>query len=141
MMTEKKQMNKKAIIGIIAVVIVVAVMGILYSAFREKPVAGSKSITIEVVNQAGESIVYDVKTDAEYLEGAMADAEGLEFEGETTEYGLTISSINGEVADFNTSNSYWSFYVNGDYCNYGVSDQPVEDGDAFKIEYTVYVAQ
>jgi hypothetical protein len=32
--------------------------------------------------------------------------------------------------------AYWSFNVNGEYCNYGVSEQPVEDGDAFEIVYT-----
>ena len=27
-------------------------------------------------------------------------------------------------------------YINGEYCNYGISEQPVADGDVFKIEYT-----
>lgn len=140
-MSEKKQMNKKALLGVIAVVVLVAVMGILYGVFREKPVAGSKAITIEVVNKAKESTVYEVKTDAEYLQQAMEEAEGLEFEGTDSEYGLTVTSVNGEVADFTVDASYWSFYVNGEYCNYGVSSQPVKDGDAFQIVYEVYVAQ
>ena len=29
------------------------------------------------------------------------------------------------------------FYVNDEYCNYGVSEQPVEDGDKFSIVYTL----
>ena len=140
-MSEKKQMNKKALLGVIAVVVLVAVMGILYSVFREKPVEGSKSITIEVVNKAKESIMYELNTDAEYLQQAMEEAEGLEFDGYDSEYGFTVSSVNGEVADFTVDASYWSFYVNGEYCNYGVSSQPVEDGDAFQIVYEVYVAE
>ena len=32
---------------------------------------------------------------------------------------------------------YWSFYVNDEYCNYGIDSQPVHDGDKFRIEYTV----
>ena len=47
-----------------------------------------------------------------------------------------INTVNGETADFNTDGAYWSFYVNGEYCNYGISEQPVEDGDAFQIIYT-----
>ena len=140
-MTEKKQMNKKALLGIAAVVILVAVMGILYTVFREKPVEGSKSITIEVINSKAESTVYELNTDAEYLQQAMEEAEGLEFAGDETEYGLTIHTINGEKADFTTDAAYWSFYVNGGYCNYGVSAQPVQDGDAFQIIYEVYKAQ
>jgi len=140
-MSEKKQMNKKALIGVGILVVVVAVMGILYSMFREKPVEGSKSITIEVVNSKQESTVYELKTDVMYLEEAMKEAEGLEYEGYESEFGFTVTSVNGEVADFNVDSSYWSFYVNDEYCNYGVSEQPVEDGDAFKIVYEVYVAE
>ena len=69
-MNEKKQMNKKALLGVVAVVLLVAVMGILYSVFREKPVEGSKEITIEVVDNAQKSTIYEVKTDAEYLKQA-----------------------------------------------------------------------
>ena len=29
------------------------------------------------------------------------------------------------------------YFVNDDYCNYGISEQPVEDGDAFQIVYTL----
>ena len=32
--------------------------------------------------------------------------------------------------------AYWGFSVNGQYCNYGIDEQPVEDGDAFVIAYT-----
>ena len=27
-------------------------------------------------------------------------------------------------------------YLNGEYCNYGISEQPVNDGDTFSIIYT-----
>ena len=51
-------------------------------------------------------------------------------------YGPMLLSINGEFAEFNTNGAYWAFYVNDGYCNYGVAEQPVEDGDAFQIVYT-----
>jgi len=140
-MAEKKQMNKKALIGVGILIVLVIAMGILYSVFREKPVEGSKSITIEVVNSKQESKIYELNTDAEYLQEAMDEAQGLEYEGYESEFGFTTTSVNGEVADFNVDSSYWSFYVNGEYCNYGISTQPVEDGDAFKIVYEVYVAE
>ena len=68
---------------------------------------------------------------------AMEEAEGLTFEGTESQYGLMVEVVNGEKVDFNVDKSYWGFYVNGDYCNYGIDTQPVEDGDAFKIEYTI----
>jgi len=122
---------------------VVAVMGLLYMKFSEKAVEGTKKITIEIVGKDKKSTTYELKTDAEYLSGAMEDAraKGLDFVGVKDQYGLVINTINGDTADFTKDNAYWGFYVNGEYCNYGVDAQPVEDGDAFKIEYTVFVAQ
>lgn len=128
---------KKKVLGLAAlVVLVVALLGV-YNVFREKAVEGSKEITIEVINSAGESTMYELKTDAEYLEQAMEEAEGLDFEYEDGPYGATVHTVNGEKADYNTDGAYWGFNVNGDYCNYGISEQPVEDGDAFQIVYTV----
>ena len=108
----------------------------MYAAFGAKAVVGSKDITIEVVNKASESTMYELSTDAEFLRQAMEEADGLTFDGTESEYGLMISAVNGEVADYNVDASYWSFYVNDEYCNYGIDTQPVMDGDAFKIVYT-----
>ena len=108
----------------------------IYCMFGAKGVAGEKNITIEVINKLQESTVYQVNTDAEFLREAMDEAKGLTYVGEEGPYGLAISEINGEVADFTVDASYWAFYVNGDYCNYGIDQQPVKDGDAFQIIYT-----
>lgn len=140
---ETKKSNKKLLSGVIGVLVFAAVIALLagaYAMFREKPVEGSKLVTIEVVNKAQESTSYEVRTDAEYLRQAMEETGGLTFGGTDSEYGFTVDTVNGEVADFNEG-AYWAFYVNNDYCNYGVDSQPIADGDAFKIEYTVYVAE
>lgn len=141
-MTEKQKKSKVRIgLGIGCLVVLIAVFAAVYSAFGAKPVAGSKDITIEVVNKAAESTVYELSTDAEYLKQAMEEADGLTFEGTESEYGMMINTVNGETADYSVDGSYWSFYVNEDYCNYGIDSQPVVDGDAFKIVYTTEFAQ
>lgn len=140
-MKENQKSTKKVIIAIVALAAVIAILAVVYNVFREKPVQGSKAVTIEVVNKEKESVVYNVKTDAEYLRQAMEEAEGLTFEGEDSEYGLTVITVNGETADYNTDGAYWSFYVNDQYCNYGVDSQPVLDGDKFRIQYEVYTAE
>lgn len=131
-------MKKKRILGLGLLVVLIAVMAIIYTNFRENPVEGSKAITIEVVNSAEESTVYELKTDAEFLRQAMEEAgeQGLTFEGEEGPYGMMINTVNGEMADFNKNQAYWGFYVNDEYCNYGIDEQPIEDGDAFSIVYT-----
>lgn len=125
----------KIVLGVTGVVALVAALVAVWMIFGAKPQAGAKEITIEVINSADESTVYELNTDAEYLRQAMDEAEGLTYDGTEGEYGLMISTVNGEVADYNVDGSYWSFYVNGEYCNYGIDTQPVADGDAFVIEY------
>lgn len=136
-MEQKKLSKGKIGLALGALIAVVAILIGVYSAFGAKPVAGSKNITIEVVNKAAESVVYELSTDAEYLRQAMDEAEGLTYDGTESEYGLMVSTVNGEVADYSVDCSYWSFYVNDEYCNYGIDTQPIMDGDAFAIVYTM----
>ena len=103
----------------------------------KKTVEGAKNITIEVVMADETSTVYEVNTDGECLIDAMNEADGLTYEGEEGMYGLSISSINGVRADYTLDGAYWAFYEGEEYCNYGVSEQPIEDGDSFSIVYTV----
>ena len=116
----------KIILGVSGVVVLIAALVAVWMIFGAKPQEGAKKITIEVINSADESTIYELNTDAEYLRQAMDEAEGLTYDGTEGEYGIMISTVNGEVADYN---------VNGEYCNYGIDTQPVLDGDAFVIEY------
>ena len=142
---ENKKRNKKALLGVVALVALIAIFAIVFTVFKPKTMEGSKAITFEVVNKAGVSIEYDVKTDAEYLRQAMEEAMeaeiGFTFAGDETQYGLTIHTVNGEKADFNTDSAYWSILVNGEYGMYGADSQPVADGDTYSFVYTVYTAQ
>ncbi len=135
--TAQKTSNKKIIIGVVALVVVVAILACVAKFFAPSTQEGSKTITIEVISSDEQSQTYTVKTDAEYLRGAMEDAEdeGLTF-SDSDGY---VETVNGETADYSADSAYWAFYVNDEYCNYGIDDQPVADGDAFKIEYTIYV--
>lgn len=132
---QKGKFNKKALAGVLALAAAVIVLASVYFVFREKPVEGAKTITIEVVDNAGSSREYETNTDAEYLRQAMEETEGLTFSGTESEYGMMVETINGVTADYAVDGAYWSFYVNGDYCMYGIDSQPVEDGDAFQIKY------
>ena len=134
----KKQMNNKTkgLLAAMILVVLIAAAAVCYAVFAPKPVEGAKSVTIEVVDDAGESTVYDVQTDAEFLRQVMEEAEGLTFSGAESEYGLMVDTVNGVTASYEENGAYWSFYVDGEYCNYGIDTQPVEDGQAFEIVYT-----
>jgi len=134
----KKTFNKKTLLGVVALIVVIGLMAVAYAMFGPKTVEGSKEITIEVIDDEGKSTLYEVKTDAEFLREALEETEGLEVVGTESQYGLTIISVNGVTADFTVDSSYWSIMVNGEYGMYGADSQPVTDGDAFQLVYTVY---
>lgn len=135
-METTKKSYKKSIIAIGILAVCIAALTIVYMTFGAKPVSGSKTVTIEVIDQLQESTLYELHTDAEYLRQAMEEAEGLTFSGTEGPFGLMIDTINNIRADYTLDNAYWSFLVNGEYCNYGIDTQPVIDGDAFTIAYT-----
>jgi len=153
------------IIGIIAMVAVIAILIVVYNLNRPKPqpapqqtaaendaagtaeadsdadtepsgeASGSKNITIEVTGSDGNTTSYEVSTDAEYLRQAMDEADGLTYSGTESEFGMMVEVVNGEQAVYAEDNAYWAFYVNGEYGQYGIDSQPVNDGDKFSIVY------
>lgn len=140
-MTEAKKSNKKIIVGVVALIAVIALLAGAWFAFGPKPVQGAKTITVEVIDNEQKSTKYQVNTDAEYLRQALEETEGLEFSGTEDQYGMMIDTVNGLHADYAADGAYWSVMVNGEYGNYGIDSQPVADGDAYQLVYTVYTAE
>ena len=94
-----------------------------------------KEVTLDVVQSDGSSSHYEANTQQEFLKGLLDEiAEGGDFSYEETA-GLIIT-VNDERADFSKDNAYWAIFVNDEYGQYGMSEQPVSDGDAFRLEYT-----
>lgn len=134
--TVKTGNGKKAALAVVALIAVAAVFGLIYLNFGPKTAEGAKQITVEVVDDAGNSLSYTTRTDAEYLRQALEEIEGLVIEGTESDYGLMVETVNGVTADYNVNGAYWAFFVNDEYCNYGVDTQPVEDGQEYRIVYT-----
>ncbi len=137
------QKKKKVIIIVCAAVLaaLIAAFVVIFVVARPSAQAGSKAYTFTVVDDQSNEKVYTGKTDAEYLSGIMDElaAEGdFSYEGETGEFGLTIYTVNGLNADYNTGNAYWAVYVNGDYGLYGADQQPVADGDSYMLKYETF---
>jgi len=125
----------KIILGVAAILIVGLLTGV-YFLTKPSTTVGEKNITITVVDKEEKETVYKVKTNALYLKGVMDQADGLTYDGENQGSGFMITTINGIRADYTLDSAYWGFFVNDDYCNYGIEEQPVSDGDNFRIVYT-----
>lgn len=133
--------NRKLIIGAVVLVAVIAILAIVYSNFKPKTTTGSKSYTLEVVDADGNTTSYEGSTDAEYLSQVMdelVETGNFTYEGDASDFGLYITTINGIVADYDTDGAYWSIYVNDEYGQYGADTQPVTDGDDYKFVYEVF---
>lgn len=138
---EKKQSDrKKIIIGAVILVVLLAAFAIIYVVFGPKAAQGSKEYILKVVDDNGETTEYTGHTDAEYLRGALEELEksdDLTIEGEESDYGLFIDTVNGVTADYSKDKAYWALYVNGEYGNYGVDSQPLTDGDIYSLVYEI----
>ena len=107
----------------------------IYSANRPDVTEGSKSVAVTVIDDEGKESQYFANTQAEFLKQVLDELSEQDFtySGEEGQYGLYIDTVNDVTVD--NKSAYWGFYVNGEYCNYGVENQPVADGDAFEIIY------
>lgn len=125
--------NKKIIIAVVAIVAVIAIMLGVYAATRPETQDGSKTITVYVVHADGTEKTFTYHTDAEYLEEVLLAEELVT--GYTSEYGLTVESVDGETADWTADSAYWALYIGEEYATTGVSQTPVTDGGVYKLVY------
>ena len=95
---------------------------------------GSVKITVIVVDADGNETNFVVNTDKETVGDALLEQNLIE--GEEGDYGLYVKTVNGITADYDTDQTYWAFYVNGEYASTGVDSTSVNEGDTyeFKVE-------
>lgn len=116
---------------------VLALLLVVYNLTRPVPMVGSKALTITVVYEDGHEDSYKITTEAQYLKDAADEIPDLTIEGTTTEeYGLMMVTVNGVRADYTQDGAYWALLLDGEPCNYGISMQPIKDGENYSIVYT-----
>ena len=94
---------------------------------------GSKTLVVEV--KAGdESVTFTLKTNKTTVGEALQEYDLID--GEEGEYGLYVKVVNGITADYDVDQSYWAFYINGEYAMSGVDTTDITDGVVYKLEYT-----
>lgn len=94
-----------------------------------------KHITVNVTHKDGSTKEFTYDTDEQYL-GTVLKEAGL-IEGEDGPYGMMISAVDGETADWNVDQSYWALYVGEEYAVTGIDQTPIHDGDSFSLVYTI----
>lgn len=95
---------------------------------------GQKTFDFTVVDKDGKETYFEIHTDAELVGDALLSLNLIT--GDESEYGLYVKSVNGITADYDVDQTYWAFYVNGEYAVSGVDTTPIEEGAiySFKVE-------
>ena len=95
---------------------------------------GQTKFAFVVVDKDGNETNFEIHTDKEIVGEALLDLELIA--GDDGEFGLYVKTVNGITADYDVDQTYWAFYVDGEYAMSGVDATTIEDGMtyAFKVE-------
>ena len=95
---------------------------------------GQTAFPFTVVDKEGKETNFTVHTDKETVGDALL-AAGL-IEGETSQYGLYVKSVNGIAADYDKDQTWWGFYIDGVSASAGVDSTDSVNGSTygFKVE-------
>lgn len=126
--------SRKMILAAAALLVVAALLLGVYFAARPETTPGAKTFTVTVVHRDETAKTFTYHTDQEYLGKALLD-EGL-IQGEDGPYGLYVTTVDGETADYDTDGGYWALYQEKEYAMQGIDQTPVADGDVFSLVYT-----
>lgn len=130
-MKNKKKWLPAALLAVAAVLL----LG-LWQFTRPQPQEGAKSIVVEVVHGDQTSKEFTYQTDKEYL-GELLLEEGL-VEGEDSQYGLFVTTVDGEAAR-EAERQWWCLTRDGgQQVDTGVDSTPMADGDHFELTLSTY---
>ena len=95
---------------------------------------GETVFPFTVTEMDGKETHYEIHTNETTVGAALLALELIE--GEEGPYGLYVTAVNGIVADYNVDQTYWSFYVDGEYGLTGVDMTDIVPGTAYGFVQT-----
>ena len=95
---------------------------------------GATQFAFTVIDKEGNETAFEIHTEKEIVGEALLELEMIA--GEDGAYGLYVKTVNGITADYDVDQTYWAFYVNGEYATSGVDTTAIEEGMTytFKVE-------
>ena len=116
--------------------LLVMVMLFALAACGKKTEAPAQAVafTVIVTDLEGNESTFEYTSDAASVGEALV-AEGLVV-GHQASYGLYIDAVNGIAADWDNDQTYWAFYINGEYATAGISDTPITANTTYGLTLT-----
>ena len=123
---------KRMISLLLALVMVFALTAC--GAKEEAPAADAVSFKVVVTDLEGNETAFEYTSSAASVGEALV-AEGL-IDGHETEYGLYIDTVNGITADWDNDQTYWAFYINGEYATTGIDGTEIVADTTYGLTLT-----
>ena len=123
---------KRMISLLLALVMVFALTAC--GAKEEAPAADAVSFKVVVTDLEGNETAFEYTSSAASVGEALV-AEGL-IDGHETEYGLYIDTVNGITADWDNDQTYWAFYVGGEYATTGIDGTEIVADTTYGLTLT-----
>ena len=93
---------------------------------------GAHSFTLEITDADGKTITATINTDEETVGAALLKLNIVQ--GEDSEYGLYVKTVNGVTVDYDNDGKYWAFYVDGEYAATGVDSTDITAGATYTFK-------
>lgn len=91
-----------------------------------------KTFTFTVVHADGASKDFEITTTKNYLADALVE-EGI-ISGEGSQYGLYVTTVDGEYHKWEDDGKYWALYIGDTSSPTGASSVEIEDGASYSFK-------
>ncbi|MBQ4094980.1 MAG: DUF4430 domain-containing protein [Oscillospiraceae bacterium] len=92
---------------------------------------GDTSFVFEVTGTDGNTASFTINTNEKTVGDALSKL-GL-IEGDDTEFGLYVKTVNGTTLDFDKDGKYWAFYIDGEYAMTGVDSTDIDETSVYEF--------
>ena len=122
---------KRTLALLLALIMVIALVG---CSAKKEASSAAVSFKVVVTDLDGNETAFEYTSSAASVGEALV-AEGL-IEGHETEYGLYIDTVNGITADWDNDQTYWAFYINGEYATTGIDGTEIVADTTYGLTLT-----
>ena len=95
---------------------------------------GKTQFGFTVVDKDGNATEFEIHTDKATVGDALLELNLIA--GDESEYGLYVKQVNGITANYDVDQTYWAFYIEGEYASSGVDTTKIENGITYSLEVT-----
>ena len=94
---------------------------------------GLNTVVVEITADDN-TVTFTIHTDKETVGDALIENNLIA--GDEGEFGLYVKAVNGMTADYDVDQSYWAFYINGEYAMSAVDRTDITDNTLYSLVCT-----